>query len=586
MRELFSLTFLRDQLAARRALTQLSLLGFASGVLTGLVVTLFRMTFEGPQALFLPDGSTESYEQLPRLLHFLLPLGGAMLIGLFFFFLKKEERRVGVAHVIERLDNHQGELPFKSFLVQFFAGALSIASGHSAGREGAAVHLGAAISSQLGHWLTLPNNAVRSLVGCGTAAAISASFNTPIAGVIFAMEVVLKEYTLNSVTPIILASVAGAIVTQFFYGAEPAFIIPNFTISSLEEIPFLIVTGVIMGLLASLLIYLSQISAERSQSTPLLVRFILAGLLTGSAALVVPQIMGIGYDTVNDAFQGNLALQTLCLIAAVKLVVTGVSVGLGLPSGFIGPSLVIGAVAGGAIGFTSDLLAPNSNINTGLYAMLGMGAMMGATLQAPLAALTALVELTANTHITMPGMLVIIIANLVVRERFKLLPIFRTLLSAQGIELKNHPLGRYLDSSSVSATMDANVPHAHSKISLEQAKALVASEHYWSLVWLERKPSVLLANSDLAVFIDKLAGNYNQQNIDLLGIPGQRLDLAAVNLRATLRHALEVMNEKQVDALYIHPSNINDEIIVEGIITRSAIEEVYRYNKQRVSSGS
>jgi CIC family chloride channel protein len=581
LREHFSLTFLRNQLASRRALTQLSVLGFASGILTGLVITLFRMTFEGPQALFLPGANTENYEQLPRFLHFLLPFGGAILIGLFFYFLNKAERRVGIAHVIERLDNHQGELPLKSLLVQFLAGALSIMSGHSAGREGAAVHLGAAVSSQLGQKLALPNNAIRSLIGCGTAAAISASFNTPIAGVIFAMEVILKEYTLNSVTPIILASVAGAIVTQFFYGADPAFVVPSFTIGSLEEIPFLMLTGVIIGLLASLLIYISKASAERSQSMPLLLRFSLAGILTGAAAMLVPQIMGIGYDTVNDAFQGNLALQTLCIVAAVKLLVTGLCVGLGLPSGFIGPSLVIGALAGGAIGFAGDYLAPNSDINAGLYAMLGMGAMMGATLQAPLAALTALVELTANTHITMPGMLVIIISNLVVREGFKLKPIFRTLLATQGIALKNHPLSQYLDRSSVSSVMDTDMPHSSSEVSIEEAKTLIASQHHWSLIWLDDKPKVLLSNSDLAVFLEKLPESKDDMTIQLLDIPGQRLDLAGVNLRATLRHALEVMNSKQVEALYIHPSNTGNSIIVEGIITRSAIEEVYRYNKQQ-----
>ena len=584
MREFFSLTFLRDQLSARRALTQLSIIGFASGVLTGLVVTLFRMVFEGAQAVFLPGGNTEGYEQLPPLLHFLLPLSGAVIIGLFFIFLAKDERRVGVMHVIERLDNHQGELPFKNFMVQFFAGAFSIVSGHSAGREGAAVHLGATISTQLGHWLTLPNNAVRSLVGCGTAAAISASFNTPIAGVIFAMEVVLKEYSLNSVTPIILASVAGAIVTQYFYGAEPAFVIPSFTIGSLEEIPFLIATGVVMGLLASLLIRISQISAERSQSIPLLVRFTFAGFLTGSAALLAPQIMGIGYDTVSDAFQGNIALQTLCLIAAVKLVVTGVSVGLGLPSGFIGPSLVIGAVAGGAVGYAGDYFAPNSNINTGLYAMLGMGAMMGATLQAPLAALTALVELTANTHITMPGMLVIIVSNLVVRERFKLSPIFSTLLETQGIELKSHPLSRFLDRSAVTSAMESMAPHTPSVVSLEQARTLVASQQDWSLVWLKSRPEVLLANADLAVFLNQISPERDEEAINLLEIPAQRLDLAAVNLRATLRHAIETMDAKQVDALFVLPSNNQEDFIVEGIITRSAIEGVYRYNKQHVST--
>jgi CIC family chloride channel protein len=213
--------------------------------------------------------------------------------------------------------------------------------------------------------------------------------------------------------------------------------------------------------------------------------------------------------------------------------------------------------------------------------MLGMAAMMGATLQAPLAALMALVELTANTHITMPGMLVIIISNLVVREGFKLKPIFRTLLATQGIELKDHPLSQYLDRSCVSSIMESDIPHSDSEVSVEEAKILIASKHHWSLIWLNGKPKVLLANSDLAVFVEKLSEKNSSESIQLLTIPGQRLDLAEVNLRATLRHALEVMNSKQVEALYVHPSNTEDHIIVEGIITRNAIEEVYRYNKQQ-----
>ncbi|MBL4606685.1 MAG: hypothetical protein JKY01_02515, partial [Pseudomonadales bacterium] len=142
----------------------------------------------------------------------------------------------------------------------------------------------------------------------------------------------------------------------------------------------------------------------------------------------------------------------------------------------------------------------------------------------------------------------------------------------------------YLDRSSVSSIMEADTPHADAEISIEQAKILIASQHHWSLVWLNGKPKALLANSDLAVFIDALPEDNQDVAIQLLDIPGQRLDLAAVNLRATLRHALEVMNAKQVEALYIHPFNADGKVNVEGIITRSAIEEVYRYNKQHVTS--
>ena len=584
MRHLFSLKLLRDQLASTQALTQLSILGFISGIVTGLIIVIFRFTFEKPHTLLLPGNNPEDFERLSNFQHFFLPLGGALVIGAILHYVSPENRRTGIAHIIERLENYQGNLPFKNFMLQFSTGALSILSGLSAGREGAAAHLGATISSQLGQWLELPNNAVRILVACGAAAAISASFNTPIAGVIFAMEVILKEYTISSVTPIILASVAGAIVTHFFYGATPAFDVPIFTIGSLEEIPFLLLTGFIMGALASLFIWLIRLTSDRSQALPVFFKLTLVGLCTGTCALIVPQVMGIGYDTVEAAFQGSLSFQILCLIMAAKLLLTSLSVGLGSPSGVIGPTVVIGAVAGGAMGYIGSYLAPDSDINQELYAMLGMAAMMGATLQAPLAALTTLMELTANTHIIMPGMLVIVVSNLVVSELFKLESVFTTLLISQNIDLKTHPLNQVLDRTSVFSVMSINIPLSPSVITVKQAHELLAQRKKWIIIMAGEQPAVLLSTTDLARHIEQTREDGQITFISLLNIPAQRFDLAPVNLRSTLRHALEQMDLHNVDALYAHPSSLEGVLNIKGVVTRQAIEKIYRYNKSQSPS--
>jgi CIC family chloride channel protein len=203
------------------ALPQLSILAVAVGLFTGIVILVFRATVDYILGSWiLPQGS-ESFEALGFAERFALPVTGALLIGLGLSRLSTADRRVGVVHVMERLSRHQGHLPAKNAVVQFFGGILALISGQSGGREGPAIHLGAASASLLGQALKLPNNSMRTLVACGSAAAIAGSFNTPIAGVIFAMEVVMMEYTIGSFIPVIIAAVVTTVMTQTFFGNEP-----------------------------------------------------------------------------------------------------------------------------------------------------------------------------------------------------------------------------------------------------------------------------------------------------------------------------------------------------------------------------
>ena len=197
---------------------QLAMLAIPVGLLSGGVIILFRMLVESGQGLLLPGGDVEYYEGLPPELRLVLPVAGGLLIGLLWQALKPAGREVGIIHVMERLAYHQGRLPWRNAVAQFIGAALSIISGHSVGREGPSVHLGATSGSLLGQWLRLPNNTNRTLAACGIAAAIAASFNTPLAGVIFAMEVVMMEYSLISFAPVILSAVTATTLTRIVFG--------------------------------------------------------------------------------------------------------------------------------------------------------------------------------------------------------------------------------------------------------------------------------------------------------------------------------------------------------------------------------
>jgi len=186
----------------------LAALGLVCGLLSGGLIILFRLVMEGAANEWLPNGSIERFEELSGLDRLALCTAGGLIVGLILHKLKPNNRGVGVVHVLERLDYHRGYLPMKNAIVQFVTATISLLSGQSVGREGPSVHLGAAAGSALGRSLHVPNNSIRILVGCGVAAAIAAAFNTPLAGVIFAMEVVIMDYTVVGFTPVILASIS------------------------------------------------------------------------------------------------------------------------------------------------------------------------------------------------------------------------------------------------------------------------------------------------------------------------------------------------------------------------------------------
>lgn len=575
---------LRLRLARAEALPLLALLGVICGLLAGAVIIAFRLSVEWLQWQLLPDGNLENYEGLSSLQRFMWPLLGGFLLGIFFQFISRDSTRVGVAHVMERLAYHQGRLPWRNAVVQFVGAAISIVSGHSVGREGPSVHLGAVNGSLLGCWLQLPNNSNRVLVACGSAAAIGAAFNTPLAGVIFAMEVVMMEYTILSFTPVILAAVSATALTHLVFGSEPAFSIPSLGISSLSELPLVLLTGLVVGCLSALFIYSLRFFVQLQPNWPVWFRLTLAGLITGICAQFVPEVMSIGYDTVNQAFLGELALTSLLMIVAFKMLATTAGLGLGLPGGLISPILFIGATAGGVIGVLGHMLFPDQLASPGFYAMLGMGAMMAGALQAPLAALMALLELTANPNILLPGMLAVIAATMTSSELFGRGPLFVELLKAQGLDYRNDPVALSLRRVSVGGVMNRNFRQEPRVLSILNAKRILNLQPQWILIKDAGEPPLsLLPAADLARFIEELdlapeEGQKSVEHVDLGAIPAQRLQVSAVEVQATLQEAREIMNREQAEALYVIRDRLTRNPAIFGILTRQEIEANYLYS--------
>jgi len=561
------------RVASLDALPQLSVLAIPVGLLSGGIIIVFRILVESAQGILLPGEEIEHYEALSPLVRLLLPLAGGLLIGLLWQYLKAGTREVGIIHVMERLAFHQGQLPARNALAQFAGAALSVISGHSVGREGPSVHLGAATGIQLGQWLRLPNNSNRTLVACGIAAAIAASFNTPLAGVIFAMEVVMMEYSLVSFAPVILAAVSATTLMQAVYGDMPAFVIPKLQIGSLLELPYVILMGVVLGMFAALFIYLLQRITDSVTGWPIWLRCTLAGLAIGMIAQVVPEVMGIGYDTVNHALLGKLGVVVLITISVVKLFATALGLGLGLPGGLIGPTIVIGATAGGAMGIIADNWLPGDIASPAFYAMIGMGTMMGATLQAPLAALTAMLELTANPNIILPGMLALITGGLVSRELFGRESVYLELMRARGLDYRHNPLTQTLRRIGVASVMERRLETLPVEVERETAMATLSREPQWILVTADSRPLSLMPAADLARYLQE---DRAEKTINLGNIPAQRQEIKSIDFRATLQEALVSLSQSNVDALYVIRRTIPGIERIYGIVTRKAIDRSYR----------
>ena len=582
----FTLESFRRQLANVDALPQLCVLGLVSGVITGTVMVAFRLLLEAGAVLYMPEGEPEAFEGLSPWLRALLPIVAVTLIGLLLYRQRSAARKLGVSHVIERLTYHQGRFPLRNWLNQWWVGVVSVLGGLSAGREGPAIHLGAAASSGLGLKLRLPNNSLRVLVACGTAAGISASFNTPIAGVIFAMEVVMMEYTLMSFMPVILASTMGALVAQVMYGNAPAFRIPEVALGSLMNLPWIVVIGLVIGLMAGLFIHISR--SQRLQTLPLWLRLGVVGVGTGVLAWWFPEIQGIGYDSVAAALNNQLAINVLLALMVAKLLITAITVAGGVPIGIIGPVLVAGAATGALGGMLGGWLWPEKAADPGIYAMLGMAAMMGAVLQAPLAGVMALLELTHTPTIMLPGMLVVVVACLTSRQLTGCEGFFISSVR-YGLHPLQQPLMQALSRVSVPAVMERQLVRTERMITLDQARRLLETNPMWLVIERssEDKPVLGLKAAELARWLlehDKaLDGEVPPEDelIDLLEIPGQRLEMAPIGLQATLSEAFLKLQDSALGALYVVHGYRPKQQRISGIITRGAIERYYHYTDAR-----
>jgi chloride channel protein, CIC family len=391
-------------------------LALFAGIAVSIAAIVFRELIGLFQLFWLGDTSEHVAtvaRGLPFYMILLGPMGGGLVVGLALYYLLPTRRTAGVADVIEARATSGQTLGLREALTSALITALSLGSGGSAGREGPVVHLGAAVASATGRLFKLPDWAKRTLFGCGVAAAISASFNAPIAGVLFAHEVILGHYAMRAFVPIVIASVGGTIVSRLWFGDIAAFTIPTYQITSFWEFPAFVLLGMVCALV-SILFQFALVAADyvaRNIRIPLIVRPVIGGFAVGMIALVFPEILGVGYEATDHALHNRLSLSLMLSLLVVKTAATAITLASRFGGGIFSPSLYLGAMAGGAFGAIAASAFPDMASSGGLYAILGMGAVAAAVLGAPISTTVMVFELTGGYALSIALLLCVSIST-------------------------------------------------------------------------------------------------------------------------------------------------------------------------------
>lgn len=441
---------IRKNLALPKTSWQICLLAIVGGFASALLVVLFTLTIEALQQLYLIK--RDNYNTLDDVSRFDLPIIGSLIILLFAWLTGYKYLRTGIPFVLHRLKVSHGVIPLKNTLNQFFGSAVALASGFSVGREGPAVHLGAAASSYIGSLLNLPYNSIRTLCACGIAAGIAATFNTPIAAVLFVMEVIMREYKVHIFIPVMLASLVGSLVTRNVFDVSHNFeyfhkieLIPQ------HYIP-LIILGVLLGALAAAFNKTLVTVISHSGKLHIVPRLMLAAMITGSLGYLVPGAMGVGSGAIDVSLANNWHIGFLLSLLLAKFLMTTFALGLGIPGGIIGPIIGIGAIAGALGGALVMQIIPGEHLGSD-FILMGMAGFMAASLNAPIAALLAVVELSGQLEIMLPAMIVITMASITSGQLFNNRSVFTMQLDVQGLIYRKPPIEKTLQKIGVLGLM-------------------------------------------------------------------------------------------------------------------------------------
>ena len=483
------------------------------GILGGVVNLFFYYAGEMVQRTFLHQTGdpVQTAEMLTTTQRLLVPTLGGLVAGLILYWGSRLVGPQGSSDLLEVVVAGDGRLPFRTESVKTGSALVSIATGASIGREGGITQLSATLASKLGQLAKWPPYRLRLLVGCGAAAGISAAYNAPITGAVFASLIVLGNFSMNMFAPLVCASVVAATVSRSFFGIEPWYQVPQFPPSAPAQLPWFILLGILCGGAGA--VFLKSLRATRQYFNhlkwPVYVKLMLGGLSVGAvAAAGLPGVCGNGYFVTNAILRGAFdkipaALSMLTALFLAKLVVTALTVGAGTVGGVFTPTLFLGAVAGADFGIALHHFGWAPGVPAGAFALAGMGATLAATTRSPLLAIIMAFEISLDYTLMPPLMLACVVATLAARQLHDE-SVYTDHMRLKGLSLRREieQAGAAMDKT-VGDLMRAPVPPLRENVRFREIadRFIANSNNFFPVVDASRQLIGVVALQDLKEFL-------------------------------------------------------------------------------------
>ena len=502
-----------------------------------------------------------------------IPALGGLVVGPVVYFLAREAKGHGVPEVMEAVTLRSGMIRKRVVLVKSLVSAVCIGTGGSVGREGPIVQIGSAIGSGIGQVLRLSAERIRTLVGCGAAAGIAATLNAPIAGSMFALEIILGDFGLATFSPIVISSVAATAVSRHFLGDSPAFIVHAYRLISAWELPLYVILGFFCALVAvtfTTLLYRAEDMFDNLK-IPEYLKPVLGGLMLGSMGLLFPHILGVGYPAIDLSLMQKLSWWVMLLLVVFKILSTSITIGSGGSGGIFAPSLFVGAMAGGFFGTVVHHIFPEVTATPGAYSIVGMGAVVSGTTHGPISAILILFEMTGDYKIILPLMIACIIGCLASGQLLKD-SIYTLKLARRGVNIRAGKEVNVLKSISVKDVMNPEVETIPENITLGRLAEKMSKSKNNSFPVVDEEGNL----TGILSFFDYRDVVFDENLKDLVVAKDiATRNVVTVSLDDNLYNAMEKITSKDFSILPVVSPSTQSQLL--GVLTRRDI--IGAYNK-------
>lgn len=547
------------------------------GIVCGLIVVLFEWLLDLSRDIFFgmpshwlgADSGWYLYLAIP-----LIPAVGGLIVGFLTWWLKMGYESAAACEVMKWAAVDGGSVKPRTVWFRMLATLLFLGSGGSGGREGPIAQICGAFGSTMGQFLKMSTDRLRLLVGCGAAAGIAAAFNAPIAGVIFAVELVLGNFNVISFLPIVISSVMATTTKRLFLGDVPAFVAPSYSLVSHWEILLYAILGIVCGLVARLF-FVSYFKADdifknRVKVHPVL-KPAIGGLIVGVIGAFFPQIFGAGYEVMDDMLNGNMVWYVAFGLIFLKIIATSISLGSGGSGGIFAPALFIGCMTGGVFGSLAHFFFPDITASAGAYAMVGVGAVMAAAAHAPLTNILMGYELTGNYLIILPIMTACIMSTYVM-TRFTERSLYTEKLFRRGIELVHGRDISVMDKIKVADVMRRHVTTIPENLPFGKIMELIAKsrDSYFPMVDSKNRLSGIVSIQNVREF---MLDSHDLRDL-VIAKEIATENVITVSGKHNLNEAMEKFSMIDIEQLPVVSDD--DPRKIEGMISRMDVIAAYK----------